>query len=185
MSLPVSCPPAESGGTGGTPSPVGGYSSSEASSGGPFCSEAGSAPSGGSFSNGNYAAYDPAGYPVTSSSSSSSLSSAAAQLHDRNHNHQLMTPRVPGKCGRPGCPNPVNTAADGTESTYCSSECVVGQCREVYTSWATTGGSAILPPAAGGLPLAGQGNPHNKHQHLLTTVQTQQQQPLPPPPQVK
>ena len=61
MSLPVSCPPAESGGTGGTPSPVGGYSSSEASSGGPFCSEAGSAPSGGSFSNGNYAAYDPAG----------------------------------------------------------------------------------------------------------------------------
>ena len=64
MSLPVSCPPAESGGTGGTPSPVGGYSSSEASSGGPFCSEAGSAPSGGSFSNGNYAAYDPAGYPI-------------------------------------------------------------------------------------------------------------------------
>lgn len=54
---------------------------------------------------------------------------------DRNHN-QLGQP---GVCGRPGCGRPVNKAADGTESTYCSSECVVGQCREVYSSWAGAG----------------------------------------------
>ena len=58
-------------------------------------------------------------------------------FHDRNHNSPGYTPRVPGQCGRPGCQNPVTKASDGTESTYCSSECVVGQCREVYTSWSS------------------------------------------------
>ena len=59
--------------------------------------------------------------------------------HDRNHNSPGYSPggRVPGQCGRPGCHNPVTKATDGTESTYCSSECVVGQCREVYSSWST------------------------------------------------
>ena len=57
---------------------------------------------------------------------------------DRNHN-QL--------CGRPGCGRPVNKAADGTESTYCSSECVVGQCREVYSSWAGGANGAQPSPA--------------------------------------
>jgi len=57
--------------------------------------------------------------------------------HDRNHNSPSFSPRVPGQCGRPGCHNPVTKASDGTESTYCSSECVVGQCREVYSSWST------------------------------------------------
>jgi hypothetical protein len=74
MSLPVSCPP-QTESAGGTPSPLGGYASSEASLGGPFGLEAGgggagSASSGGTFSNGNYSPYDPAGYPVTSSQSS-------------------------------------------------------------------------------------------------------------------
>ena len=40
-----------------------------------------------------------------------------------------MMPGPTGECARPGCRNSVNKAADGTESTYCSSECVVGQCR--------------------------------------------------------
>ena len=51
---------------------------------------------------------------------------------DRNHNQV----GGPGVCGRPGCGRPVTKACDGTASTYCSSECVVGQCREVYSSWA-------------------------------------------------
>merc|ERR1712203_1348393 len=55
----------------------------------------------------------------------------------QEHNSPGYAPRVPGQCGRPGCQNPVTKASDGTESTYCSSECVVGQCREVYTSWSS------------------------------------------------
>ena len=191
MSLPVSCPlpPESSGGGGGgppcsgSPSP-GGYTSSETSAAGgpPFCAEAsgpnGPNSAGGSFvasSNGNnYSPFDPTnggGYPVTSSA-------GQLQAHDRNHNHPLA--RVPGRCGRPGCPNPVNKAADGTESTYCSSECVVGQCREVYTSWATSGsalGSAAagVPPAAAAAAGSGAGG-GGGHHHLLA---------VPPPPQVK
>ena len=46
-----------------------------------------------------------------------------AGTHDRNHN------TMSGKCQRPGCGNSVTKATDGTMSTYCSSECVVGQCR--------------------------------------------------------
>ena len=55
---------------------------------------------------------------------------------DRNHNQLVPPGEGTGQCGRPGCGRPVNKAADGTSSTYCSSECVVGQCREVYSSWA-------------------------------------------------
>ena len=47
---------------------------------------------------------------------------------DRNHNTQLPSP-CGGECARPGCRNLVTKASDGTESPYCSSECVVGQCR--------------------------------------------------------
>jgi hypothetical protein len=189
MSLPVSCPLSEAGGGGGgppctgSPSPVDGYSEA-ASSAGPFCSTdgAGNLTSGGfSSGNNNYSPFDPAGgYPVTSSSSSSSIGSQhqLLQSHDRNHNHPLLASHVPGKCGRPGCLNPVNKATDGTESTYCSSECVVGQCREVYTSWATTGSSSSPATGSGG----GQHSP--SHHHHLLAVQPSQQS-LPPPPQVK
>jgi hypothetical protein len=167
MSLPASCSEAGGPPCTGSPSPVGGYPASEASSSGqpPFSSEN----SGGGFSNGNnYSPFDP------TNNGTYSVTSPGAQAHDRNHNH----PRVPGRCGRPGCPNPVNKAADGTESTYCSSECVVGQCREVYTSWATgSGGSS----AAGG-PLVAGGLPHNHHH--MHAVQSPQSLP-PPPPQVK
>ena len=48
--------------------------------------------------------------------------------HDRNHNTAVSGECV-GECARPGCRNLLTKAADGTESTYCSSECVVGQCR--------------------------------------------------------
>ena len=36
------------------------------------------------------------------------------------------------RCGRPSCGS-VNPTTGGAE--FCSSECVVGQCREVYTNW--------------------------------------------------
>ena len=38
------------------------------------------------------------------------------------------------RCGRPGCMNPVQGWAN---SEFCSNECVVGQCREVYTHWSS------------------------------------------------
>lgn len=84
-----------------------------------------------------------------------SYSQEAYQVpHDRNHNSPGYSPRVPGQCGRPGCHNPVTKASDGTESTYCSSECVVGQCREVYTSWSSHHNPAL--PAPGGQPVPAQ-----------------------------
>ena len=53
--------------------------------------------------------------------------------HDRNHNtvtgSVLATSSRPGECSRPGCGNSVTKSVDGTESTYCSSDCVVDQCR--------------------------------------------------------
>ena len=49
--------------------------------------------------------------------------------HDRNHNTPLSS-QLAGGCARPGCGNlVVSKAGDGTDTTYCSSECVVGQCR--------------------------------------------------------
>ena len=42
------------------------------------------------------------------------------------------------RCGRPGCMNPVQGWAN---SEFCSNECVVGQCREVYTHWSSGTGS--------------------------------------------
>ena len=59
------------------------------------------------------------------------------------------------RCGRPSCGS-VNPTTGGAE--FCSSECVVGQCREVYTNWS---GAA-----------ATNGQPQ----------QQQQAQPAPPPP---
>ena len=54
--------------------------------------------------------------------------------HDRNHNTVpgavlATSSGRPGECSRPGCGNSVSKSVDGTESTYCSSDCVVDQCR--------------------------------------------------------
>lgn len=45
---------------------------------------------------------------------------------------------VPKICGRPGCTNPVQRSPDGWQSDFCSNECVVGQCRDVYTTWSSS-----------------------------------------------
>ena len=66
-------------------------------------------------------------------------SGATSAPRDRNHNTMsgagggahsgAHSGSHTGACQRPGCGNSVTKAADGTQSTYCSSECVVGQCR--------------------------------------------------------
>ena len=49
------------------------------------------------------------------------------------------------RCGRPGCTNPVQ---GWTNSEFCSNECVVGQCREVYTHWSSaSSGSTNTHPS--------------------------------------
>lgn len=69
--------------------------------------------------------------PPCTSSPSSSASSASAGQHKR--------------CGRPGCSNPVQGWAN---SEFCSNECVVGQCREVYTHWSSSGSGTTTQPQA-------------------------------------
>ena len=50
---------------------------------------------------------------------------------DSNHNTMVQTAGSEQTCARPGCSNTVTKAEDGTQSTYCSSQCVMGQCRSV------------------------------------------------------
>ena len=50
------------------------------------------------------------------------------------------------RCRRPGCNNPIQRGVDGwNNSDFCSNECVVGQCREVYSSW-SAGTNGQQPP---------------------------------------
>ena len=67
---------------------------------------------------------------------------------------------VPKICGRPGCNNPVQRNAEG-QSDFCSSECVVGQCREVYSSWTSNSYQQMGGGQPGGGP--GQGPPQPQH----------------------
>ena len=99
----------------------------------------------------------------------SSLSISSVPSNGSNHSTTSTTnsqnsPKIPsiakgsagqgsGKvCGRPGCNNPVNRSPEGWSSDFCSNECVVGQCKDVYTSWSSNGtpsvnrGGAPQPP---------------------------------------
>lgn len=109
------------------------------------------------------------GHSPTSSNTSqtpqttpTSVSSAGGQQASRD---------VPKICGRPGCTNPVQRSPDGWQSDFCSNECVVGQCREVYTSWSSSAQHQPVPP------------PHHHHQHhhgpYMGQPQPQQQPPQP------
>ena len=64
---------------------------------------------------------------------------------------------VPKICGRPGCNNPVQRGPDGWQNDFCSNECVVGQCRDVYSSWSST--TQGPHPGPGGPVPPGQPTP--------------------------
>jgi hypothetical protein len=70
--------------------------------------------------------------PSTASPSSNSATGGGATNHKR--------------CGRPGCSNPVQ---GWTNSEFCSNECVVGQCREVYTHWSSASSGTNNPSMSG------------------------------------
>ena len=62
-------------------------------------------------------------------------------------------------CGRPGCTNTVQRTPEGWSSEFCSNECVVGQCKEVYTSWSSTG-SSVRPNGTGSAANGPASNPY-------------------------
>ena len=68
---------------------------------------------------------------------------------------------VPKICGRPGCNNPVQRGPDGCQNDFCSNECVVGQCRDVYSSWTSTTQGPY--PGPGGPPPGHPTPPQSQH----------------------
>ena len=54
---------------------------------------------------------------------------------------QQQQQQYSSKCGRAGCRNYIAGHGD-----YCSSECVVGECKEVYDTWS----SCLVKPGQGG-----------------------------------
>ncbi len=77
---------------------------------------------------------------------------------------------VPKICGRPGCNNPVQRSPDGWQSDFCSNECVVGQCREVYSSWSAAGSQQQHQPP-------GPQHQHPGAYHSMSQPQSHPQQP--------
>ena len=75
---------------------------------------------------------------------------------------QAQPPKV---CGRPGCQNQVQRAPDAWQSDFCSNECVVGQCREVYTTWSSStppSGPPVGPAQHQAPPQASQNYPQQQ-----------------------
>ncbi|CAN8005667.1 unnamed protein product [Ixodes hexagonus] len=81
--------------------------------------------------------------PVTTSSYTADLMSAPAPSMSspassggpmRDRPGVAFLPRQP--CTRTGCPNPAIESHDWDQQ-YCSSECVVSHCRDVFTAWMT------------------------------------------------
>jgi len=58
-----------------------------------------------------------------------------------NQEHQYSSNQASGKCGRPGCRH-----YTPGHSEFCSSECVVGECKEVFDNWS----SCMVKPGPGG-----------------------------------
>ena len=95
----------------------------------------------------------PQASPLDSQGGHSPTSSNTSQTPQTTPTGAQPNREVPKLCGRPGCQNQVQRAPDGWQSDFCSNECVVGQCREVYTTWSSTSGG----PPPNGPPV---GPPH-------------------------
>ena len=98
----------------------------------------------------------PQASPLDSQGGHSPTSSNTSQTPQTTPTSSSSTNReVPKLCNRPGCQNQVQRGPDGWTNDFCSNECVVGQCREVYTSWS----SGSQPPGAPSGPPGTQGGP--------------------------
>ncbi|XP_045473233.1 TOX high mobility group box family member 4-A-like isoform X3 [Harmonia axyridis] len=58
----------------------------------------------------------------------------AAAAHHQAQQGQMGPGQRPNSCIRNGCPNPAITNPEW-EDEYCSNECVVSHCRDVFTNW--------------------------------------------------
>lgn len=70
-------------------------------------------------------------------------------VNNNNANNSGMTPqnndnesRTPSSCIRQGCTNPA-IANSEWEDEYCSNECVVSHCRDVFSSWVASNSNSI------------------------------------------
>ena len=110
------------------------------------------------------------GHSPTSSNTSQTPQTTPTSSSGNNPNNSRDVPKI---CGRPGCNNPVPRSPDGWQSEFCSNECVVGQCREVYTTWSS---SSQPQPHPGGPPPGGpyMSQPVQPHQHQQQQQQQQQ-----------
>ena len=112
-------------------------------------------PNGGSTSSGSSSGQTPLNTPTSASISSSSPNGCAASHANKSSQHQQGTASsAPGhgkQCGRPGCNNLVQRSPEGWTEEFCSNECVVGQCKEVYTSW-SSGSNPVNSSGTNGPP---------------------------------
>ena len=112
--------------------------------------------SGGPPMNMHHGQPQPQASPLDSQGGHSPTSSNTSQTPQTTPTSSSSTNRdVPKLCGRPGCQNQVHRSQEGWQSDFCSNECVVGQCREVYTSWS----SGSQPPGAPPGPPGSQPGP--------------------------
>ena len=82
--------------------------------------------------------YQAAGYPPQSPSES-----PGGQQFGGGGGGGGVVNRSSGKCGRPGC-----AQYSPGHAEFCSSECVVGECKEVFNTWS----SCMVKPSPGGGP---------------------------------
>ena len=114
--------------------------------------------------------------PTSSNTSQTPQTTPTSSGSGNNPNNSRDVPKI---CGRPGCNNPVQRSPDGWQSDFCSNECVVGQCKEVYTNWSSSSSQGgVAPSHQGGPPQGGpyMGQPPMQpHQHQQQQQQQQQQ----------
>lgn len=105
-------------------------------------SPASTASTGSSSTQQNSSAAPPTSTTTPSTASPSSTPGGSSGVHKR--------------CGRPGCSNPIQ---GWTSSEFCSNECVVGQCREVYSHWSSGANTAGQTNGQGQPQYPGPGAP--------------------------
>ena len=92
------------------------------------------------YSSGPQGGYQAAGYPPQSPSESPG---GGQQFGGGGGGGGGVVNRSSGKCGRPGC-----AQYSPGHAEFCSSECVVGECKEVFNTWS----SCMVKPSPGGGP---------------------------------
>ena len=125
------------------------------------------------------------GHSPTSSNTSQTPQTTPTSSSGHTPNPAPSNREVPKICGRPGCNNPVQRGANGWQNDFCSNECVVGQCKDVYSSWtSSTQTQPTNNPGQSG-PNPGQGGPNPMHPQQQAMHPQQQHQGAynAPPPQ--